>query len=136
MESKCNEEMSNNSLTDWLKGLMCDEDDDDYMGSGSGRMGADMCEQLDEFMCKKAMKRGCVMKNGVCYKKKVEPTRIVYMSDFLDLCRDLDECKGICALTKVSKKDKKDGVQPLCDPSKKVHKNGKVKCKKFKDQET
>merc|ERR1712087_249691 len=159
MEDKSNEEMGNNSLTDLLKGLMCNEE-------GEERSMEDMCEKLDAAMCKKAMKKGCMLKGGVCYNAKAgegeknlfatynwqylykdgeattdgfcyaeetTPTEIKTMTELNDYCSNMSEsdCKGLCAMGKLKKKDKKKGLKAKCAAGKAV-KKGKVKCSKIK----
>merc|ERR1719436_1464328 len=142
MESKCNEEKGNNSLTDLLKGLMCDEEGEER--------GDDYCESLDDAMCKKASKKGCVLKNGVCYNSKApmgemnlfatydwkflindgqdtsetycfaekapEPEAITTVGELEEHCLNMnkEDCKGVCAMGKLKKKDKKKGLEAKC----------------------
>jgi hypothetical protein len=64
MEKACNTEV-NNSLSDWLKGMMCDEEGEDEDEK------EDPCEKLDAAMCKKAMSKGCMLKDEkFCYYAK------------------------------------------------------------------
>merc|ERR1719356_596082 len=72
-----------------------------------------------------------------CFAEKQDAKVITSLSGLQEYCGKFEksDCKGVCKMSKVKKKDKKKGVEPVCGPGKAVKKNT-VKCSKLKDEET